>query len=77
MNFPRLVKNYTFLVPDENLETLSAMLTRMNLPVVTPEGHVARSDFVATRSASACHSGHRPMRHAVHAFHACLAAGLH
>ncbi|KAJ8488059.1 hypothetical protein ONZ45_g14102 [Pleurotus djamor] len=48
MNVPRIQKNFTFLVPDEKLDTLSAVLTEMNLPIPTLPNYLLRAggDFL-------------------------------
>ncbi|KAJ8508943.1 hypothetical protein ONZ45_g8841 [Pleurotus djamor] len=44
MNVPRIQKNFTFLVPDDTLDTLSAILTQMNLPIPTLPNYLVRAE---------------------------------
>ncbi|KAJ8509451.1 hypothetical protein ONZ45_g8393 [Pleurotus djamor] len=44
MSVPRIQKNFTFLVPDDTLEKLSAVLTQMNLPVATLPNYLVRAE---------------------------------
>ncbi|KAF8195067.1 hypothetical protein BJ912DRAFT_1021317 [Pholiota molesta] len=44
MSVPRIQKHFTFLVPDDKLDTLSATLTQMNLPLTTLPNHLTNNE---------------------------------
>ncbi|KAI5833546.1 hypothetical protein K523DRAFT_361038 [Schizophyllum commune Tattone D] len=44
MSVPRIQKHFTFLVPDDKLDTLSAELTQMGLPLTTLPNHLINNE---------------------------------
>ncbi|KAI5892401.1 uncharacterized protein SCHCODRAFT_02688773 [Schizophyllum commune H4-8] len=44
MGVPRIQKNFQFLVPDDKLATLSAVLLGLNLPIAELSDHVVRNE---------------------------------
>ncbi|KAI0712396.1 hypothetical protein C8Q76DRAFT_676939 [Earliella scabrosa] len=44
LGLTRIQKHFTFLVPDDDLEALSAALTSMHLPVATPQNYLLLSE---------------------------------